>query len=63
MGKTYKDEESARRIAWVGKRKKERNHNPNKYNGPPAEWWEDRAGRIYLDLETSEVSYDDAGTL
>jgi len=63
MGKTYKDEESARRIAWVGKRKKERNFNPEKYNGPQAEWWEDRIGRIYLDTETLEVSYDDAGTL
>lgn len=63
MGKTYKDEESARRIAWIGKRKKERNFNPEKHSGPSTEWWEDRAERTYLDVEPCEAMYDNSATL
>jgi hypothetical protein len=58
MGRTYKDEESARRVAWIGKRKREKNFNPSKHTGPSTEWWEDRAERTYLDTNTHVVEYD-----
>lgn len=63
MGKTFKDEEDARRVAWIGKRRRERNFNPAKKSGPSKEWWEDRAERSYVDTTPYEAMYDDVATL
>lgn len=63
MGKTFKDEESAKRTAWIGRVKRERNFNPAKKSGPSKEWWEDRADRCYVDVEPYEAMYDDVATL